>query len=100
MRAGSPSSRGPAAGSVGRRPWRSQHEARACWESQSDSKAELEARRLGLSVDEVWARWEAEGPAGRVVSAEEVADVIAFLAGEKASGVNGEAVTVALGAAW
>jgi NAD(P)-dependent dehydrogenase (short-subunit alcohol dehydrogenase family) len=32
-----------------------------------------------------------------VVTPEEVAEVIAFLASEESSGVNGEAITVALG---
>jgi NAD(P)-dependent dehydrogenase (short-subunit alcohol dehydrogenase family) len=35
-----------------------------------------------------------------VVTAEEVAAVIAFLAGEDASGVSGEAITVTLGGIW
>jgi NAD(P)-dependent dehydrogenase (short-subunit alcohol dehydrogenase family) len=39
-------------------------------------------------------------PAGRVVTPEEVAEVIAFLASEESSGVNGEAITVALGVIW
>ena len=34
---------------------------------------------------------------GRMVTPKEVAEVIAFLASEEASGVNGEAITVALG---
>ena len=37
---------------------------------------------------------------GRVVTTEEVAEVIAFLASEESSGVNGEAITVALGSIW
>ena len=36
-------------------------------------------------------------PAGRVVTPQEVAEVIAFLASEESSGVSGQAVTVALG---
>jgi NAD(P)-dependent dehydrogenase (short-subunit alcohol dehydrogenase family) len=34
------------------------------------------------------------------VTPQEVAEVIAFLAAEEASGVNGEAITVALGSSW
>ena len=36
-------------------------------------------------------------PAGRVLAPEEVAEVIAFLSSEEASGVSGEAIRVALG---
>jgi enoyl-[acyl-carrier-protein] reductase (NADH) len=35
-----------------------------------------------------------------VVTAEEVADVVAFLVSDAASGINGEALTVALGSPW
>jgi NAD(P)-dependent dehydrogenase (short-subunit alcohol dehydrogenase family) len=39
-------------------------------------------------------------PPGRVVTPQEVAEVIAFLASEESSGVSGEAITVALGSIW
>jgi NAD(P)-dependent dehydrogenase (short-subunit alcohol dehydrogenase family) len=58
------------------------------------------ARARGITVDEVWAERAAAYPAGRVVTAEEVAAVIGFLAGEDASGVSGEAITVTLGGIW
>jgi NAD(P)-dependent dehydrogenase (short-subunit alcohol dehydrogenase family) len=48
----------------------------------------------------VWAERAAEYPAGRVVEAREVAAAIAFLAGDEASGISGESVTVALGGLW
>jgi 3-hydroxybutyrate dehydrogenase len=63
------------------------------------SAAEVAAQR-GVSVEEVWAERAAVYPAGRVVTAEEVAAAIVFLAGEEASGINGEAITVALGGIW
>lgn len=66
----------------------------------AERKAELEARAIGISVAELWAEREASYPAGRVVSPQEVAATIAFLASEEASGINGEAVTVALGGLW
>jgi NAD(P)-dependent dehydrogenase (short-subunit alcohol dehydrogenase family) len=36
-------------------------------------------------------------PPGRVATAQEVAETIAFLASEESSGVSGEAIKVALG---
>jgi len=63
----------------------------------AESSAESEARERKISTKEVWEERAALSPAGRVVSPEEVAEVIAFLASEEASGLNGEAITVALG---
>jgi NAD(P)-dependent dehydrogenase (short-subunit alcohol dehydrogenase family) len=63
------------------------------------SAAEVAAQR-GVSVEEVWAERATVYPAGRVVTAEEVAAAIVFLASEEASGINGEAITVALGGIW
>jgi 3-hydroxybutyrate dehydrogenase len=66
----------------------------------SERSAAAEAQASGRSVAAVWAAREAGYAAGRVLAPEEVAEVIAFLAGEAASGVNGEPVTVALGGVW
>jgi NAD(P)-dependent dehydrogenase (short-subunit alcohol dehydrogenase family) len=66
----------------------------------ADLKAETEAADRGLSVEQVWAERAGEYPAGRVLAPAEVAEVIAFLASDEASGINGEAVTVALGSVW
>ena len=66
----------------------------------AERDAEQEAKRSGATVEAVWAARAAGSPAKRVVKAEEVAEVIAFLAGDAASGVNGEAITVALGSPW
>jgi NAD(P)-dependent dehydrogenase (short-subunit alcohol dehydrogenase family) len=63
----------------------------------AEASAEAEAEQRDISPDEVWAERAAIYPAGRVVTPEEVAEVIAFLASEESSGVNGEAITVALG---
>ena len=63
------------------------------------SAAEVAAQR-GVGVAEVWAERAAVYPAGRVVTVEEVAAAIVFLAGEEASGINGETITVALGGIW
>jgi NAD(P)-dependent dehydrogenase (short-subunit alcohol dehydrogenase family) len=66
----------------------------------ADVKAEQEGAQRGLTGEEIWAERAAGYPAGRVLAPAEVAEVIAFLASEEASGINGEAVTVALGSVW
>jgi NAD(P)-dependent dehydrogenase (short-subunit alcohol dehydrogenase family) len=66
----------------------------------SERSAGRESARRGVPVDQVWAERGASYPAGRTVTQEEVAAAIAFLASEEASGVNGEAVAVALGGLW
>ena len=66
----------------------------------AEISAEVEAEQRGITPDEVWAERAALYPAGRVVTPEEVTEVIAFLASEESSGVNGEAITVALGGIW
>ncbi len=65
--------------------------------SMAETSAKAEAAQRGITPDEVWAQRVAIYPAGRVVTPEEVAEVIAFLASEESSGVNGEAITIALG---
>ena len=66
----------------------------------AERSARIEAERRGVTVDEVWAERAAAYPENRVVTPEEVSEVIAFLASEAGSGVNGEGVTVALGGLW
>ncbi len=68
--------------------------------SMAETSAKAEAAQRGVTPDEVWAQRAAIYPAGRVVTPEEVAEVIAFLASEESSGVNGEAITIALGGVW
>lgn len=63
--------------------------------AELSAKAESEER--GITMEAVWAERDALSPSGRVVTPEEVAEVIAFLASEESSGVSGEAITVALG---
>jgi NAD(P)-dependent dehydrogenase (short-subunit alcohol dehydrogenase family) len=63
----------------------------------AENSALAEAQERGISVDEIWAERAELYPAGRVVTPAEVAEVIAFLASDEASGVSGQAVTVALG---
>ena len=66
----------------------------------AERSALAEAEERGITTDAVWAERAALYPPGRVVTPEEVAEVIAFLASEEASGVNGESISVALGSAW
>jgi NAD(P)-dependent dehydrogenase (short-subunit alcohol dehydrogenase family) len=66
----------------------------------SETSARAEAEKRGISVDQVWEERARAYPAGRIPTAEEVAEVIAFLASEQASGVNGEAVKVSVGSLW
>jgi NAD(P)-dependent dehydrogenase (short-subunit alcohol dehydrogenase family) len=66
----------------------------------AERDAQQEAAARGISPDQVWAERAQAGPAGRVLEPEEVADVVAYLASDGARGVNGEAITVALGSPW
>ena len=63
----------------------------------AERSAAEEAKDRNITIDEVWRERAALYPAGRVVTPLEVAETIAFLASEESSGVNGEAVRVALG---
>jgi NAD(P)-dependent dehydrogenase (short-subunit alcohol dehydrogenase family) len=66
----------------------------------AERSARAEADERGITADEVWAERAAGYPPGRVLTPREVAEVIVFLCSDAASGVNGEAVTVALGSPW
>ena len=65
--------------------------------AMADKSAAAEAEQRGITPEEVWAERDAMYPVGRVTTPEEVAEVIAFLASEESSGVNGESIAVALG---
>jgi 3-hydroxybutyrate dehydrogenase len=66
----------------------------------ADRSADQEAIDRGMTADQVWEERAALYPPGRVVTPEEVAETIAFLASEESSGVSGEAIRVALGSVW
>jgi len=63
----------------------------------ADTSARQEAKDRGITIDQVWQDRASLYPAGRVATTQEVAEMIAFLASEEASGVSGEAIRVALG---
>jgi NAD(P)-dependent dehydrogenase (short-subunit alcohol dehydrogenase family) len=65
--------------------------------AMAERSARAEARAAGITVEEVWRQREALYAPGRVATPREVAETIAFLVTEEASGVSGQAVTVALG---
>jgi 3-hydroxybutyrate dehydrogenase len=62
----------------------------------AELKVRSEAERAGTSVEDAWLARLARYPAGRFVTPDEVAETIAFLAGDEASGVNGVGLLVAL----
>jgi len=66
----------------------------------AERSARIEAESRGVTAEEVWAERAAAYPSNRVVTPEEIAETVAFLASEEASGINGEGVTVALGGRW
>jgi predicted MFS family arabinose efflux permease len=63
----------------------------------AERSARAEAERRGISTDDVWRERASLYPRNRVLEPKEVAEVIAFLCSDAAGGVNGEAITVALG---
>jgi NAD(P)-dependent dehydrogenase (short-subunit alcohol dehydrogenase family) len=66
----------------------------------AERSAKVEAERRGISVEDVWRERAAIYPQKRVLEPREVAQVITFLCSDAAAGVNGEAITVALGGIW
>jgi 3-hydroxybutyrate dehydrogenase len=65
--------------------------------AMAERSAQAESARRGISVDDVWRERASIYPQKRILQPREVAEVIAFLCSDAAGGVNGEAITVALG---
>jgi NAD(P)-dependent dehydrogenase (short-subunit alcohol dehydrogenase family) len=59
--------------------------------------ARIEAERRGITPEDVWREREGLYRAGRVVTVDEVVATILFLVSPQASGISGQAITVALG---
>ena len=68
--------------------------------AMADRSAATESKRRGISIEQVWRERAAIYPQNRVLEPREVAEVIVFLCSDAATGVNGEAITVALGGLW
>ena len=66
----------------------------------AERSAMQEAKDRDITTNQVWEERAALYPPGRVATPGEVAETIAFFASEESSGVNGEAVKVALGSVW
>jgi len=66
----------------------------------AERSAAQEAKDNSITVEQVWEQRAALYPPGRVVTPQEVAETILFLATEESSGVSGEAIRVALGCIW
>ena len=67
-----------------------------CGRRRRSSRLPRRREWSGTTLEEAWQAREARTVAGRLVRAEEVAAVVAFLASEGASAVNGETIGVAL----
>jgi NAD(P)-dependent dehydrogenase (short-subunit alcohol dehydrogenase family) len=65
----------------------------------AERSAIQEAKDRGMTVEQVWEERGNLYPPGRVVTVDEVAEAIVFLASEESSGISGEAIRIALGSA-
>lgn len=68
--------------------------------AMAEESALAEATAKGVTAEEVWEERAALYPPKRVVTPEEVAHTILFLASEESSGVSGESIRVSLGCPW
>jgi 3-oxoacyl-[acyl-carrier protein] reductase len=63
-----------------------------------DELAEKQARMGGVTREDIFKTWSAEVPIGRLARPEEFAALVAFLASERASSING--TTIAVDGGW
>lgn len=63
----------------------------------AERSAQVEAKDRHITKEKVWEERAALYPPKRVVTPEEVAHTIVFLASEESSGVSGESIRVSLG---
>src|SRR4029077_21023290 len=63
-----------------------------------DELAEKQARMGGVTREDIFKTWSAEIPIGRLARPEEFAALVAFLASERASSING--TTIAVDGGW
>src|SRR5579863_4401832 len=63
-----------------------------------DELAESQARRGGVEREDIFRSWSSEIPIGRLARPEEFAALVAFLASERASSING--TTIAVDGGW
>ena len=59
-----------------------------------DDLAEKQARMKGVTREEIFKTWSSEIPIGRLARPEEFAALVAFLASERASSINGTSIAV------
>lgn len=66
------------------------------WTGMAEGQIDDQARLHGRTREEVLASMDKNNPAGRMIEPREVAEVIAFLAGDRASAVSGTVIPVDL----
>ncbi len=67
------------------------------WTGMAEGQIDDQARLHGLTREQVLGSMDQNNPAGRMIEPSEVAEVVAFLAGERASAVSGIVIPVDLG---
>jgi 3-hydroxybutyrate dehydrogenase len=67
------------------------------WTPMAENQIDDQARLHGFTREQVLGSMDQNNPAGRMIEPSEVAEVVAFLAGERASAVSGIVIPVDLG---